>query len=195
MSERRRATVSPATGGAANAGPWGVQSASVPVSKSRLSGRPASSVGRTPAAGPAGPGSAAGEPPASAIMRTMAARRDDRLSVGMALPRNRRHRIDPPPMLLGRGALRNPAAAAPPLARGRGPPAHPRGAPPPPRPSAPPLVDERGDEGRPSRLVRGAQARPVIAVEILVEQHQVAPVRVVLVLGRPAEDRPAAVRV
>ena len=42
------------------------------------------------------------------------------------------------------------------------------------------LLNEFGEEARPARLVVCAQSGPVIAVKILVEQQQVAPVRVIL---------------
>src|SRR5664279_4603206 len=46
--------------------------------------------------------------------------------------------------------------------------------------SAPPLVDEVGDQTTPASLVAGAQPLPGVAVVILVKQDQVAPVRIVL---------------
>ena len=57
-------------------------------------------------------------------------------------------------------------------------------------------LDEAGHGAGPARLVAGPYPRPVIAVEVLVEQQQVAPVRVVLEGGHPAVDgpRPAASR-
>src|SRR5436190_1186019 len=48
MSDRRDATVSPLTGCPWKASPVAVQSASVPVSKSRLSGLPFDPIGRVP---------------------------------------------------------------------------------------------------------------------------------------------------
>src|SRR4029453_1114000 len=45
-------------------------------------------------------------------------------------------------------------------------------------------VHERRHETGPSRLVAGPEARPVVAVEVLVEEDQVAPVRVLLELRR-----------
>src|SRR5262249_35736232 len=55
-----------------------------------------------------------------------------------------------------------------------------------------PLVDERGAQGGPSSLVGGAKAGAVIAVEVLVEEEQVAPVGVVLKGARPAMDGAAS---
>src|SRR6266540_4103129 len=52
-----------------------------------------------------------------------------------------------------------------------------------------------GDDSSPSRLVARAEAGPVVAVEVLVEQEQVAPVRVLLKLARPPVDRPPALAV
>src|SRR5262249_5017426 len=60
--------------------------------------------------------------------------------------------------------------------------------------SSPPLVDERRHQRRPAGLVAGAEAGAVVAVEGLVEQDQVAPVRVLLELPRAAVHRPPAVR-
>ena len=54
-------------------------------------------------------------------------------------------------------------------------------------------VQQRRDQGSPARLVAGAQPRAVVAVEVLVEQDVVAPVRIVLEFGRSAVDRPPAV--
>ena len=50
-----------------------------------------------------------------------------------------------------------------------------------------------GDEAGPPGLVAGAEAGAVVAVEVLVEQDQVAPVRIVLELGA-CRRRPAAGR-
>src|SRR5947209_15001560 len=55
------------------------------------------------------------------------------------------------------------------------------------------LLEELGDEAGPARLVARADAGAVVAVEVLVEQNHVAPVRVALELLRVAVDRPAAV--
>src|SRR5712691_4752541 len=57
MSLRRGKTVSPLIGWPTNASPSAVQSLSVPVSKSKLSGLPSAPVGRTPSLG-VGAGSA-----------------------------------------------------------------------------------------------------------------------------------------
>src|SRR5437879_6591605 len=55
------------------------------------------------------------------------------------------------------------------------------------------LLQELGDEARPARLVARAHAGTVVAVEVFVEENQVAPVGVPLERFRPAEDRPAPV--
>jgi len=47
---------------------------------------------------------------------------------------------------------------------------------------SPPLVNQRSHQSGPSRLVRGAQPSPVIAVIELVKQDEVPPVRVFLEL-------------
>ena len=47
----------------------------------------------------------------------------------------------------------------------------------------------------PARLVAGAEPRAVVTVEIFVKQDQIAPVRIVLELGRPAVDRPLSIGV
>src|SRR4051794_6631641 len=57
------------------------------------------------------------------------------------------------------------------------------------------LLDQLGDEAGPAGLVARAQARTVVAVEVLVEEQMVAPVRVDLDFLRPAEDRPPALLV
>src|SRR5947209_17132945 len=59
MSLRRGKTVSPLIGWPTNASPSAVQSLSVPVSKSKLSGLPSAPVGRTPSLGVGFTGSAA----------------------------------------------------------------------------------------------------------------------------------------
>jgi hypothetical protein len=56
-------------------------------------------------------------------------------------------------------------------------------------------LDQRRDEPRPAGLVRGAQSGAVVAVEVLVEQDEVAPVRVGLELLRAAVDRAAPVAI
>src|SRR6266704_7004536 len=53
--------------------------------------------------------------------------------------------------------------------------------------------DQVDDEAGPAGLVRGAEAAPGVAVEVLVERQQVVPVRVGLEQLLVAEDRPAAV--
>src|SRR2546427_9524547 len=59
-----------------------------------------------------------------------------------------------------------------------------------PRPA--PLVDEGRHERGPARLVRCPQALAGVRVEVLVEQDQVAPVRIVLELATVPVDGPAA---
>src|ERR1700733_9074423 len=49
-------------------------------------------------------------------------------------------------------------------------------------------IQEWGNQSGPSRLMAGPKARAIVTVEILVKQDQVAPVWVVLELGRPAVD-------
>src|ERR1051326_6430049 len=55
-----------------------------------------------------------------------------------------------------------------------------------------PLVNQRGDEARPARLMRRAEAHAGVAVVVLVEEQEVAPVRVVLEFGVPAVDGASA---
>src|SRR5207302_1374695 len=55
------------------------------------------------------------------------------------------------------------------------------------------LLDELGDQAGPARLMARAHAGPVVAVEVLVERHIVAPVRIVLEILLPAKHRPPAV--
>ena len=50
------------------------------------------------------------------------------------------------------------------------------------------LAIKRGPTG----LVAGADAGAVVAVEVFVERHEIAPMRVVLKFLRAAENRPAA---
>src|SRR5262249_4494102 len=56
----------------------------------------------------------------------------------------------------------------------------------------PALLQHFCDEPRPAGLVAGPDARPVVAVEVLVEEDQVAPVWIALVLLSPAIDGAAA---
>src|SRR5262249_12135383 len=51
------------------------------------------------------------------------------------------------------------------------------------------------DQASPSRLVARPQARPVVPVEVLVEEEVVPPVRVLLEPAGAADDRPAALAV
>jgi hypothetical protein len=44
------------------------------------------------------------------------------------------------------------------------------------------LLNQLRHQSRPSRLMASSNSRAIIAVEILIEQHQLAPVRVVLKL-------------
>ena len=60
---------------------------------------------------------------------------------------------------------------------------------------APEGIQKTRDEPGPARLVTGPEAGADVAVEVLVEEDQVAPVRVVLELRRAAVDRPATGRV
>src|SRR5215831_14638431 len=57
------------------------------------------------------------------------------------------------------------------------------------------LLDATDDERRPPGLVGGAEATTVVAVEVLVEQHQVAPVRIARVARIVAVARTATVGV
>src|SRR5215218_3573113 len=54
-------------------------------------------------------------------------------------------------------------------------------------------VDEVGDDGGPAGLMTGADARAVVAVEVLVKEDVVAPVRVSLHHFGVAEDRATAI--
>ena len=47
-----------------------------------------------------------------------------------------------------------------------------------------------GDNSGPSGLVARSEAGPVVAMEVLVEEQQIAPVRVFLELRGPSIDRP-----
>src|SRR6266540_6872214 len=55
------------------------------------------------------------------------------------------------------------------------------------------LLQELGDQAGPAGLVAGADAGPAVAVEVLVEQDQVAPVGIALEQLEGAVDRPASV--
>src|SRR4051812_10087259 len=55
------------------------------------------------------------------------------------------------------------------------------------------LLDHASDHTGPARLVARADAGAIVAVEILVEEDQILPVRVFLKLRRAAVDRAAAV--
>lgn len=54
------------------------------------------------------------------------------------------------------------------------------------------MQEQVGDQGRPPGLVRSPQAPAVLAVEVLVEGHEVAPGRVVPQQRLLTEDRPVA---
>src|SRR5580700_7431366 len=54
-------------------------------------------------------------------------------------------------------------------------------------------LDQPGHQAGPAGLVGGAEPGSVIAVEVLVEQNEVTPVRVVLEQPGPAVDRPPPV--
>ena len=56
-------------------------------------------------------------------------------------------------------------------------------------------VHDPRNDARPTSLVAGPQAGPIVAVEILVEQQAVAPVRVFLEFPAPAVDGTPAKRV
>ena len=56
------------------------------------------------------------------------------------------------------------------------------------------LLDQLGDQAGPPGLVAGAEAGAGVAIEIFVEQDEVAPVRIGLELLAIAVDRPAALR-
>ena len=60
---------------------------------------------------------------------------------------------------------------------------------------APEKIHEEGDQAGPPRLVAGSQPRSVVAVEVFVEQDEVAPVRIFLELLRPSIYRPPAILV
>src|SRR5215470_18964951 len=55
------------------------------------------------------------------------------------------------------------------------------------------LLEQLGDEARPAGLVAGADARAVVAVKVLVEEHEVTPVWVALEFLGAAVDGPASV--
>ena len=57
------------------------------------------------------------------------------------------------------------------------------------------LLNQLCHQGGPAGLMAGADARTIIAVEILVERNQVAPVRIALKLLGIAEDRPSPILV
>src|SRR3954470_1575958 len=55
------------------------------------------------------------------------------------------------------------------------------------------LFQQLGDDGGPSRLMAGSEALARVGVEILVEENQIAPVRVRLEARVGSIDRPAAI--
>src|SRR5262245_56176675 len=52
-----------------------------------------------------------------------------------------------------------------------------------------------GDNAGPARLVIGAETGPIVAVEVLIEQDQITPVRILLKLANPPIDRPPTILV
>src|SRR4051794_35995693 len=62
-------------------------------------------------------------------------------------------------------------------------------------PLFPPLIDQRGDQAGPARLVRRAEPFAGVGVEELVEQEQISPVRVALEFLHPAVHGAKAVAV
>ena len=56
-------------------------------------------------------------------------------------------------------------------------------------------VHQARDDAGPSGLVAGAETGAVVAVEVLVEQEEIAPVRILLELPRAAVDGPPALAV
>ena len=54
------------------------------------------------------------------------------------------------------------------------------------------MVNQFGDESCPSCLMAGADARSIIAMEILIKEDVILPVRILLEFIRPAKDRPLA---
>src|SRR5213079_2918705 len=58
------------------------------------------------------------------------------------------------------------------------------------RGDGPEHLQQCGDEAGPSGLVAGAEAGAVVAVEVLVKEDEVPPVRIVLELPRVSVDRP-----
>src|SRR5215468_4042132 len=61
--------------------------------------------------------------------------------------------------------------------------------------AAPEQMHPSSDQPGPPGLVARAEACPVVAMEVLVEEDEVAPVRIVLELGGAAVHRPPAIRV
>src|SRR5438105_15770313 len=53
-------------------------------------------------------------------------------------------------------------------------------------------IDQTGDDPRPSRLVAGAEAGAVVAVEVFVEQQMIAPMGIALKFFGAPEYRPPA---
>src|SRR5262249_14768351 len=56
-------------------------------------------------------------------------------------------------------------------------------------------MHDSGDKAGPTGLMTGAEARAIVAVQIFVEQDEIAPVRVILEFPCPAIHRPPAIRV
>ena len=61
------------------------------------------------------------------------------------------------------------------------------------RVKTPKQVQEGSDQSGPARLVAGPEPRAVVTVEIFVKENQIAPVRIVLELGRPAVHWPSPI--
>src|SRR5215831_4717004 len=56
-------------------------------------------------------------------------------------------------------------------------------------------VHHAGDETSPACLVTGAQAGPVVAMEVLVEEHEIAPMRILLEFSGATVNRPPSLAV
>src|SRR5947207_1425979 len=60
--------------------------------------------------------------------------------------------------------------------------------------SASPLINQVRHQPRPPCLVRSPEPGAVVAVEVFIEEQQIAPVRIFLEDARTAVDRSAAIR-
>src|SRR6185295_410822 len=56
-------------------------------------------------------------------------------------------------------------------------------------------AQERSDEPGPARLMAGPDAGAIVAMKVLVEEHEITPVRIVLEAARGAVDRPPPLRI